>query len=92
MSNTEVDNPLTLFRLGSRELVIRRRYEVLSIINDFMIAIWFFIGSILYLFPNTETLAICLFIVGSFQFLMRPTLRLISHMHLQKIPSSQWNY
>ncbi|MBA6421620.1 hypothetical protein [Pseudomonas sp. 5Ae-yellow] len=33
-SNPEQDNPLTL-HLGHEELIIRRRYELLSIINDF---------------------------------------------------------
>ena len=83
------DNPLTL-KLGREELIIRRRYEVLSIINDFLIAIWFLIGSILFLFPDYETAAIWLFIIGSFQFLIRPTIRLISHVHIKRIPSSNW--
>ena len=83
------DNPLTL-KLGREELIIRRRYEVLSIINDFFIAIWFLIGSILFLFPEYETAAIWLFIIGSFQFLIRPTIRLISHIHIKRIPSSNW--
>ena len=34
MTDTNLDNPLTL-KLGHEELIIRRRYEVLSIINDF---------------------------------------------------------
>lgn len=83
------DQPLTL-RFGDEELIIRRRYEMLSIINDFFIAIWFLVGSILFLFPSQETAAIWLFIIGSFQFLIRPTIRLISHIHLQRVPSSQW--
>ncbi|EMP56538.1 hypothetical protein MSNKSG1_04366 [Marinobacter santoriniensis NKSG1] len=83
------DNPLTL-KLGREELIIRRRYEVLSIINDFFIAIWFLIGSILFLFPEYETAAVWLFIIGSFQFLIRPTIRLISHIHIKRIPSSNW--
>ncbi|PTY38399.1 hypothetical protein BGP77_11845 [Saccharospirillum sp. MSK14-1] len=90
MTDTNLDNPLTL-QLGHEQLVIRRRYEVLSIVNDFLIAIWFFVGSVLFLFPSQETLAVWFFIVGSFQFLIRPTLRLASHIHLQRIPSSQWN-
>ncbi|MFC3282130.1 YrhK family protein [Litchfieldella rifensis] len=48
MPDTRVDNPLTL-HVGREELIIRRRYETLSIINDFLIAIWFLVGSILFL-------------------------------------------
>ena len=84
-----IDSPLTI-KLGREELVIRRRYEVLSIINDFMIAIWFLAGSILFLFPSVEKTAVWMFIIGSFQFLIRPTIRLAGHIHLQRIPPSRW--
>lgn len=84
------DQPLT-FIMGHEELVIRRRYEVLSIANDFLIAILFLAGSILFLFPALTTTAVWLFIIGSFQFLIRPTLRLASHLHLQRVPESHWN-
>jgi len=84
-----IDSPLTI-KLGREELVIRRRYEVLSIINDFMIAIWFLVGSILFLFPSIEKTGVWMFIIGSFQFLIRPTIRLAGHIHLQRIPQSRW--
>jgi hypothetical protein len=89
MVENRTDNPLTL-KLGSEELVIRRRYEMISITNDFLIAIWFLVGSILFLFPEYERAAIWLFIIGSFQFLVRPTIRLISHIHVKRIPASNW--
>ncbi|WP_275288524.1 YrhK family protein [Halomonas elongata] len=84
-----IDDPLTL-RIGHEELVIRRRYETLSIANDFLIAIWFLVGSVLFLYPSQETLAVWMFIIGSFQFLVRPAIRLASHLHLQRIPDSDW--
>ncbi|GED23647.1 YrhK family protein [Halomonas almeriensis] len=90
MPRSDIDNPLTI-QLGHEELVIRRRYETLSIANDFLVAIWFLVGSILFLFPRHETLAIWLFIIGSVQFLLRPSIRLASHLHLQRIPDSQWH-
>jgi len=83
------DNPLTL-TFGSEQLVIRKRYEVLSIINDFFIAIWFLLGSVLFLFPEYEKAAIVLFIIGSTQFLLRPTIRLASHIHLQRVNTNNW--
>jgi len=89
MVEYSTDNPLT-FRLGHEELIIRRRYEVISIINDFFIAIWFLLGSILFLYPEYERVAIWMFIIGSFQFLIRPTVRLISHIHVKRIPASNW--
>ncbi|MFL1406500.1 YrhK family protein [Marinobacter sp. M1N3S26] len=90
MTDPNVDQPLTI-RIGHEELVIRRRYELLSITNDFLIAIWFLVGSILFLFPEYETVAIWLFIIGSFQFLIRPTIRLASHIHVQRVPPSHWD-
>ena len=90
MTDPNSDQPLTL-RIGHEELVIRRRYELLSITNDFLIAIWFLVGSILFLFPEYETVAIWLFIIGSFQFLIRPTIRLASHIHVQRVPPSHWD-
>lgn len=89
MIERRIDHPLTM-KLGHEELIIRRRYELISIVNDFFIAIWFLAGSILFLFPKHEEAAIWLFIIGSFQFLIRPTIRLISHIHIQRIPASNW--
>lgn len=89
MIERRIDHPLTI-KLGHEELIIRRRYELISIVNDFFIAIWFLAGSILFLFPKHEEAAIWLFIIGSFQFLIRPTIRLISHIHIQRIPASNW--
>jgi len=84
-----IDNPLTLV-IGHEQLVIRRRYEVLSIINDFFIAIWYLLGSVFFLYPSLEKVAIWLFIIGSVQFLIRPTIRLLTHMHVQRVPDSHW--
>lgn len=83
------DNPLTL-TVGNKQLLIRRRYEALSIFNDFLVAIWFLLGSILFLYPTKEKLAIALFIVGSAQFLARPSIRLAAHIHLRRQPESHW--
>lgn len=89
MNQSEIDNPLTL-TIGNEQVIIRRRYEVLSIANDFLIAIWFLIGSILFLWPSQATTATWFFIIGSAQFLVRPALRLASHIHLQRLPESHW--
>ena len=88
-STPPIDNPLTL-TLGHEQLIIRQRYEVISIVNDFLIASWFLIGSVLFLFPHWETVGVWLFIVGSVQFLIRPTIRLIAHIHIQRVPESHW--
>lgn len=88
-SAQSLSDPLTL-TFGHKQLIIRRRYEVLSILNDFFIALWFLVGSVLFLFPELETPAICLFILGSLQFFIRPTLRLAAHIHLRRLPEGEW--
>ncbi len=90
MSNKhDIDSPLTL-TLGREQLVIRRRYEVVSILNDFFIAIWFLLGSVFFLYPSFEKIAAWLFVIGSVQFLIRPTIRLLAHLHIQRVPESHW--
>lgn len=84
------DRPIEL-RLGREELVIRRRYETASIFNDFLIAIWFLVGSVFFLYPALEKAGIWLFIIGSAQFLVRPLLRLAHRLSIQRAPASNWD-
>jgi hypothetical protein len=84
-----IDNPLVL-TVGDEQLIICRSYEVISIINDFFIAGWFLSGSVFFLYPSTDKVAIWLFIIGSAQFLIRPTIRLLAHLHIRRVPGSRW--
>jgi hypothetical protein len=86
---SSIDNPLTL-TVGDEQLVVRRRYEMISIVNDFFIASWFLSGSVFFLYPSMEKVAIWLFIIGSAQFLIRPTIRLLAHLHIRRVPDSRW--
>lgn len=85
------ENNDLVFKFGHEELTIRQRYETLSIINDFFIAIWFLAGSVLFLYPAWEQVAVWLFIIGSAQFLIRPALRLAHQIHLKRLPASRWD-
>lgn len=76
------------FRVGHHELVIRRRYEVLSIINDLMIGVWFAVGSILFFSEATTYTGTWLFLIGSLQLFIRPIIRLVRNTHLQRISDS----
>ena len=75
-----------VFTLGSTELVIRRRYEVLSIVNDVLIAVWFTVGSFLFFSDATTYTGTWLFVIGSFELLIRPIIRLTRHVHLEHLP------
>lgn len=84
------DDRSLIVKVGPEELAIRRRYETASIMNDFLIAIWFVIGSIFFLFPELSDAATWLFVIGSVQFLLRPMIRLTHRIHLQSVPQSKW--
>lgn len=70
--------------IGRHELVIRKRYEVLSIVNDILIGVWFLIGSIMFFSPAWTTTGTWLFVGGSAELLIRPIIRLSRHVHLRR--------
>lgn len=75
-----------VFTMGREELVIRRRYEVLSTLNDILIGLWFLVGSILFFSEETTYAGTWLFVLGSVELLVRPGIRLARRVHLQRIP------
>ncbi len=84
MSDSTASTPWML-RLGQHELLIRQRYEVLSIINDVLIAAWFIVGSILFFSPSTTTLGTWMFLLGSIELVIRPAIRLTRQVHLVRL-------
>lgn len=76
--------PLVI-HVGHEELVIRRRYEVASICNDLLVALWFIVGSVFFLFADLVTAGTWLFLVGSVQLAIRPLIRLRRQVHLRRI-------
>lgn len=79
-----LDPSLTLIHLGPEILVIRDRYEALSIANDVMIGLWFVVGSALFFSESTTMIATVLFLVGSVQMIIRPAIRLARRVHLRR--------
>ncbi|QWC85959.1 YrhK family protein [Nocardioidaceae bacterium] len=77
MNPLEIDLPG-----GDRELVLRRRYETASILNDLLIAVWFIVGSVLFFDEATATAGTWLFLIGSVQLAVRPSIRLARRTHL----------
>ncbi|MGP9683362.1 MULTISPECIES: YrhK family protein [unclassified Brachybacterium] len=84
MNQNPSDDRLVL-HLGRDELIIRQRYETLSILNDVLIGIIFLIGSLLFFSEATMTLATTLFVIGSALMLVRPLIRLTRRVHLTRI-------
>lgn len=73
------------FHFGHDEITLRRRYEVLSIVNDILIAVWFIVGSVLFFYESTAYAGTWLFLIGSVQLLIRPVIRLTRHVHIRRI-------
>ncbi|MCI2423813.1 YrhK family protein [Saccharopolyspora sp. K220] len=83
MSDPAESGPWVL-RIGREELLVRKRYEVISIVNDFLIALWFIGGSLLFFHPATVTTGTWLFLLGSCELAIRPVIRLSRHLHLRR--------
>lgn len=65
--------------------MIRQRWEVVSIVNDILIAVWFIIGSVLFFNESMATAGTWLFLLGSVELLIRPMIRLARCVHIQRI-------
>ncbi|MFC4561728.1 YrhK family protein [Nocardiopsis mangrovi] len=74
-----------VIRIGGDELVIRRRYEALSIVNDILIAVWFIAGSIMFFSTALATAGTWMFLIGSVELLIRPVIRLARQFHLRRV-------
>ncbi|WP_346845985.1 YrhK family protein [uncultured Rothia sp.] len=76
-------------KIGHDELVIRGRYETLSIINDVLIGVIFLIGSFFFFSDSTMVMGTWLFVVGSILMLIRPSIRITRRFHLQNMRKNQ---
>ncbi|ODQ01155.1 YrhK family protein [Salinivibrio sp. SS2] len=71
--------------IGNKHLVIQRRYEACGAFNDLLIAIWFLIGSFFFLNDALMESGTWLFIVGSAQLLLKPSIKLMSLVHVSRV-------
>ncbi|PKW14079.1 YrhK family protein [Saccharopolyspora spinosa] len=74
-----------VLRIGHEVLVIRKRYEFVSIVNDFLIAIWFSAGSLLFFHEDTANAGTRLFLLGSCELAVRPVIRHARHVRLRRL-------
>lgn len=85
MGTPEDSHPLDIdLPFGGELVVLRRRYEIASIVNDLLIAGWFLVGSILFFREATTYVGTWFFVIGSAQLAIRPTIRLSRRFHLQR--------
>lgn len=81
---TDTSNDL-IFTIGHDELIIRNRYETLSILNDILIGIIFLVGSFLFFSESTTYEGTWLFVIGSVLMLIRPCIRITRRVHLKNM-------
>ncbi|SFM32451.1 YrhK family protein [Salibacterium qingdaonense] len=70
--------------LGRYEFFFQKRYTVLNTVNDFLIGLEFLIGSFFFFSEPLKDAGIWLFVIGSFQLIIRPAIRLVHDFHLKK--------
>lgn len=70
--------------LQHRRVIIQHRYEVIHILNDIAIALWFLLGSIFFFFNGLKDAGIWLFVLGSAQMMVRPMIRIAHKIHVQR--------
>jgi hypothetical protein len=71
--------------LGDREIVLRQRYELISIANEICIALAFTIGSIAFYWESLFNFGVTLFVIGSVMLGIRPAIRLSRRIQLRKV-------
>lgn len=78
---------MKLFRHRTRQATeesrrLYARFEIAYTIVDFMAAVCFVIGSVLFFFESQQIPATWFFLIGSLLFAAKPTLRLIREIKL----------
>lgn len=71
------------------ELFFKKRYKVLHTLNDFLIGLLFLVGSFCFFFEELKPAGIWMFVIGSFQLLIRPTIRLVHDFNYRKFVESR---
>lgn len=81
---------MKLFRHRNRERSADSRrvyaaFELLYTLVDFLAAVCFLTGSVLFFWPAWETPAVWLFVIGSALFMCKPALRLAREIRLARM-------
>lgn len=71
---------------GARHREIYGRYEKLYTLNDFLAALYFLVGSGMFLYESLQIPATWGFIIGSVHFMLRPTIKIAREFHLANLP------
>ncbi|KZB54930.1 MULTISPECIES: YrhK family protein [Thalassospira] len=73
------------FDASSRHRQVYSAYEIAYTTVDWLAAVLFTIGSIMFLYDDLMKAGTWLFIIGSVCFALRPTIRLARELHLARL-------
>ncbi|MES1948075.1 hypothetical protein C84B14_12026 [Salinisphaera sp. C84B14] len=62
------------------------RYEKLYTLNDFLAALYFLVGSVMFFYESLMVAATWCFTIGSVHFLLRPTIKVAREFHIAQLP------
>ncbi|EWG11242.1 YrhK family protein [Cytobacillus firmus] len=71
--------------IGSYKMVIEKRYQAVSFVNDMLLGVLYLIGSILFLIDVSQMVSISFFLAGSIMMIIRAGLNLLKDLHINKI-------
>lgn len=83
------DKKEDVIRVGEYGIFFKRPYQILYMLNDFLIGLIFLIGSFLFLYESLKTAGCLLFAAGSLLLLIRPTIRLVHDIHYKRYRKKQ---
>ncbi|MFD1677733.1 YrhK family protein [Alicyclobacillus fodiniaquatilis] len=83
---TEIHNGNEIIDVNfeQRKVVIHERYEKLRILSDLLLGIWFLSGSIMFFYKHWTYWGTWLFVIGSVQMLIGPSIKIIHKLHMKK--------
>lgn len=85
----KVKNDTLEIDFEGKALAIHHWYENIHILNDFLLAAWFLVGSILFFYAHSVHLATWLFVLGSAQMMVGPLIRVAHKVHMRMLYQQQ---
>ncbi|SNZ18112.1 YrhK-like protein [Terribacillus aidingensis] len=77
-------NKEEVVQVGEYGIFFKRPYQILYMLNDFLIGLIFLVGSFFFMYESLKVAGCWLFAAGSFLLLVRPTIRLIHDINYKK--------
>ncbi|NIK13029.1 YrhK family protein [Alkalibacillus almallahensis] len=78
-------------RMRSHNRFYKDIYNLLYTINDFTIAAWFLVGSVFFYFESLKVWGVTLFVLASFQFMIKPTIRLVHEIKARRYYGEEYD-